>query len=233
MASRIIQRMVPSIVEPTHKHSASLIMLHGSGDNGENFKMWGEACLNKEMNFPHIRVIYPNATVRPYTPNNGMPSQVWFDRKQISPFCEEDLPSISESCDYIDSLIKQEMDKGIARNRIVLGGFSMGGALSLYYGYTRGQNLAGIAAISSFLADSSAAYENLSKGVSDYPPLFQCHGGRDQLVLYDWGQSTNKKLNEMGIKTQWTKFPNIYHELSRSIMKELIKWLDHILPDNQ
>ncbi|XP_009898376.2 lysophospholipase-like protein 1 [Dryobates pubescens] len=219
-----------SVVSPAGRHTASLIFLHGSGDTGLGARTWIKQILNQDMSFQHIKIIYPTAPSRPYTPMRGALSTVWFDRYKISNDVPEHIESIDSMCQTLTHLINDEIKNGIAKNRILIGGFSMGGGMAMHLAYRFHQDLAGVFALSSFLNKDSAVYQALKKNQNVLPELFQCHGTADDLVLYSWGEETNKMLQSLGVTASLHTFPNLYHELSRAEIEELKTWIAKKLP---
>ncbi|XP_051854243.1 lysophospholipase-like protein 1 isoform X2 [Antechinus flavipes] len=218
------------VVAPAGQHSASLIMLHGSGDSGQRFRGWINQVLNHDLVFQHIKIIYPTAPSRPYTPMNGGLSNVWFDRYKISNDCPEHLESIDSMCQVLANLIDEEVKNGIKKNRILVGGFSMGGCMALHLAFRKHRDLAGVFALSSFLNKASAVYQALQKNEDALPELFQCHGTTDELVLHSWGEETNSILKSLGVSTTFHSFPNLYHELNRTELEKLKSWILEKLP---
>ncbi|XP_010141949.1 PREDICTED: lysophospholipase-like protein 1 [Buceros rhinoceros silvestris] len=182
------------------------------------------------MAFQHIKVIYPTAPARPYTPKNGALSTVWFDRYKISNDCPEHIESIDSMCQGLTELINDEAKNGIAKNRILIGGFSMGGGMAMHLAYRFHPDLAGVFALSSFLNKNSAVYQALKSTENVLPELFQCHGTADELVLCSWGEETNKMLKSLGVSTSLHIFPNLNHELSRTEIEQLKTWIVKKLP---
>ncbi|XP_059696993.1 lysophospholipase-like protein 1 isoform X2 [Haemorhous mexicanus] len=148
-----------SVVSPAGRHTASLIFLHGSGDTGQGARAWIKQILNQDMAFQHIKVIYPTAPARPYTPMKGAFSNVWFDRYKICNDCPEHIESIDSMCRGLTDLINDEVKNGIAKSRILIGGFSMGGGMAMHLAFRFHQDLAGVFALSSFLNKDSAVYQ--------------------------------------------------------------------------
>ncbi|XP_027727680.1 lysophospholipase-like protein 1 isoform X1 [Vombatus ursinus] len=218
------------VVAPAGQHSASLIMLHGSGDSGQRFREWINQVLNHDLVFQHIKIIYPTAPSRPYTPMNGGLSNVWFDRYKISNDCPEHLESIDSMCQVLTSLIDEEVKNGIKKSRILVGGFSMGGCMALHLAFRKHRDLAGVFVLSGFLNKTSAVYQALQKNEGTLPELFQCHGTTDELVLHSWGEETNSILKSLGVSTTFHSIPNLYHELSRSELEKLKSWVLEKLP---
>ncbi|XP_013419287.1 lysophospholipase-like protein 1 [Lingula anatina] len=234
-ASRILPpKIAPLVVSQTKpKHTGTLFFFHGSGDTSDGIKLWLKEVTGKEFVFPHMKIIYPSAPVRPYTPMLGQLSTVWFDRKQISPFVPEDTKTLEESCSELNKLIETEVENGIPLERIILGGFSMGGAMALHLGYRYQKQVAGVIALSSFLNQQSVVYEGLKHDFGPLPPLFQAAGTADSLVLFDWVATTNKELSALGVQTTFHKFDNLCHELSREEVQLMRKWIEERVPDDR
>ncbi|XP_064270240.1 lysophospholipase-like protein 1 isoform X2 [Passer domesticus] len=203
-----------SVVSPAGRHTASLIFLHGSGDTGQGARAWIKQILNQDMAFQHIKVIYPTAPAR----------------YKICNDCPEHIESIDSMCWGLTDLINDEVKNGIAKNRILIGGFSMGGGMAMHLAFRFHQDLAGVFALSSFLNIDSAVYQALKRNESALPELFQCHGTADELVLYSWGEETNKMLKSLGVSASLHTFPNLNHELNRTEIEKLKSWIVKKLP---
>lgn len=226
-----------TIVMPAGRHTASLIFLHGSGDTGIGVRSWIDECFDRVndkrgFNFNHIKVIYPTAPPQPYTASNGNVSNVWFDRKKISFKAPEVKESINSMITKLADIIKAEEDSGISLDRIIIGGFSMGGAMALHLGYRSHPKLRGIFALSSFLNEESPVYGAITARKDDKttPELFMAHGDRDELVKFEWGEKTFQKLQTFGVKGEFKRFKYL-HELGTEEMIYLRQWIDNLLPD--
>nr|CAD7452456.1 unnamed protein product [Timema tahoe] len=165
-------------------------------------------------------------------------SNVWFDRIDISPRVPEHLETVDSMARELVTLIQQEVSSGVPLSRIIVGGFSMGGAMALHLGYRFLPQLAGVFALSSFLNEKSAIYEVLSRRTIEakqpnLPPLFMCHGDRDTLVPIKWGRETCDKLSKLGLDTQFHKVTNALHELKKTELKQLYDWVKTRLPPTQ
>ncbi|XP_025963580.1 lysophospholipase-like protein 1 isoform X1 [Dromaius novaehollandiae] len=226
-ASAALQR---TVVVPAGRHTASVVFLHGSGDTGQGARTWIKEILNQDMAFQHIKVIYPTAPARPYTPMKGALSTAWFDRYKISNDCSEHIETIDSMCHQLTDLINDEIKNGIAKNRILVGGFSMGGGMAMHLAYRFHRDVAGVFALSSFLNKESAVYQALNRNEGVLPELFQCHGTADELVLCSWGEETNKMLKSLGVSVSLHTFPNLNHELSRAEIEKLKTWIVKKLP---
>ncbi|XP_052220459.1 lysophospholipase-like protein 1 isoform X2 [Dreissena polymorpha] len=207
-----MERFVTRIVKQTcEKATGSVIFLHGSGDTGIGIQEWVNSISGaKELRFPHLRILYPTAPPRPYTPNMGNLSTVWYDRKQISPFAHDD-ESVATMAAMLQELVQCEVDRGIPLNRIIIGGFSMGGGMALQLGYKYLRGLAGVFALSSFLSQESLVYKS--------------HGEQDTLVAYSWGRDTYKRLTSLGVQGEFHSVPDLLHELDRQTLNRLCDWI--------
>ncbi|KAG8233794.1 hypothetical protein J437_LFUL008014 [Ladona fulva] len=213
--------------------SGSVIFLHGSGDTGNGVRMWIHQLLGKEMQFPHLRLLFPTAPVLPYTPMGGSLSNVWFDRQDICPEVPECVESINSSGEALKHLIQKEVEDGIPMDRIIIGGFSMGGAMAMHLAYRILPEVAGCFAISSFLNESSVVYESMKKNSErKYPPLTFMHGDADSLVPSEWGMDTFQNLKKLGVEGSFSVKKNVMHELSKEELLELTNWVNSKLPQS-
>ena len=221
-----------NVVNATKEHTATLFFFHGSGSSGDAIKEWVDILTREELKFPHIKIMYPSAPLQPYTAYNGMPSYVWFDRKDLSIHVPEDVESMESICSNVSELIDAEVTNGIPHNKIIVGGFSMGGGLSLYLTYKHKPSLAGCFAMSSFLNKNSSVYKHLQEHPETRkPPLLQFHGTADELVPIEWGEETHKNLKDSGVKGQFVRLNDAGHELTRSELATFRKWVLEVLSE--
>ncbi|CAH0578104.1 unnamed protein product [Chrysodeixis includens] len=213
------------------KHTATVIFFHGSGSSGADMKEWVRLMV-KNFSFPHIKVMYPTAPVQPYTPAGGQMSNVWLDRAGISPNVPEILDSLANIEVEVKNLIKKENDSGIPSNRIVVGGFSMGGTLSLHTAYRWDRNLAGAFVFSSFLNQNSIVYNELkSVNGTQLPPLLQLHGNIDELVDLSWGQETFNEIKSLGVDGHFHVLDRLGHSINKRGMNLIKDWIEKRLPE--
>lgn len=216
------------------KHSASVIFFHGSGDTGANLMEWIRFLLGRNLDFEHIKFVYPTAPLQKYTPLDGQLSSVWFDRRSLNIAAEESKKSLSQCYDNVQKIIQNEVDQGIPVNRIIVGGFSMGGAVALHTGYHLNPDLAGIFTHSSFLNRKSVVYESIQNRKltnGTLPELCMFHGERDTLVPLEWGQETFETLKDLGVTGTFTPLKNTLHELKIKSLLEIEQWILTKLPD--
>lgn len=134
--------------------------------------------LGRHFSLPHVKFVYPTAPVQPYTPLGNELSNVWFDRKQITIQAKECRRSLATIYETVNEMIARET-REVPENRVIVGGFSMGGCLAMHTGFHLNPNLAGVFACSAFLNEGSIVYDSLEqrKG-AQLPKLKMFHGGR-------------------------------------------------------
>ncbi|XP_059921173.1 lysophospholipase-like protein 1 [Gadus macrocephalus] len=230
------QKLQRCVVSPTGKHSASIIFLHGSGDTGQGLRGWVRDVAVPDLAFGHIRVVYPTAPARPYTPMRGALSTVWFDRHKISRDSPEHLESVNAVCGALGRVIEEEVKAGVPKHRMIIGGFSMGGAMALHLACRYHPEVAGVFALSSFLNKDSVAYkavEERARVGGGLPELLQCHGTSDDLVLHQWGEDTAALLKKAGMASTFHSFPGLHHQLCQPEVELLRSWVLTKLPPLQ
>lgn len=210
------------VISAATRHTATLIFLHGLGDTGN-----GWASPMATIRAPHVKVICPTAPTIPVTLNAGFRMPSWFDLKSLDPTAPEDEEGIREATKYVHSLIAQEVAAGISTKKIVVGGFSQGGALAMYSALTFPEPLAGIIALSSWLPLHSK-FPGEAIGNKN-TPLLQCHGDCDPLVPYKWGQMTATLLKQFMTQTEFKTYRGMMHASSDEEMRDVKKFLNTVL----
>ncbi|KAI9737903.1 MAG: hypothetical protein M1834_009273 [Cirrosporium novae-zelandiae] len=228
MASSAAALVVPAL----KKHTGTVIMAHGLGDSGAGWISLAENW-RKRGKFEEISFIFPNAPSIPITVNWGMRMPGWYDIKNFGALVsdDQDEPGILRTRDYFNSLIKTEIDKGIPSYRIILGGFSQGGAMSLLTGVTSEVKLGGIFGLSSYLLlhdklQSMVPNENPNKDT----PIFMGHGDSDPMVKYQWAKMTAEKLTEWGYKVDFHTYKDLVHSVDPTEIDDLEKYIMEKLP---
>lgn len=166
-----------------------------------------------------MKVICPTAPTMPVTLNAGFEMPSWFDLKTLDMYGPEDEDGIKKATVNIHSLIQSEIQAGIAPGRIFLGGFSQGGALSLYAGLTCSKQLAGIIALSCWLPLHKGF--PAAKKTADSVPVFQCHGDVDPVVPYKFGQLSHYSLKTFMTNAQFTTYNGLSHSSSQEEMDDI------------
>ncbi|KAL8808539.1 MAG: hypothetical protein Q9182_000090 [Xanthomendoza sp. 2 TL-2023] len=221
-------QLAPIVVPALKKHTASVIWAHGLGDTlsiAENYRRRGV--------FDEVAFIFPNAPSIPITVNFGMEMPGWYDIIAFNDLAQaQDQHGIFKSRDYFHSLIKAEIDKGVPSSRIILGGFSQGGSMSIFAGLTSPYPLAGIFGLSSYLLLADALPKLITPAIrsaNSSTPIFMGHGDQDPLVKLEWGQETAKQLKGLGWKVDMRVYKGLVHSADPEEMDDLERWLDETL----
>jgi phospholipase/carboxylesterase len=197
-----------------------VIWLHGLGADGRDFSDLPDL-LHLPAQMP-IRFLFPHAPMRPITLNGGMTMRGWYDLTGLDASRNEDLDGIQASSDLVTALIHQEVARGIPVNQILLGGFSQGGALSLYLGLRHPDRLAGIVGLSTYLPAASQVRAERSE-VNQNTPVFMGHGLHDPIVTLRSGSVSRQLLEELGYRLTWRTYP-MQHSICEPEMKDLSKF---------
>ncbi|XP_072018074.1 acyl-protein thioesterase 1-like [Amphiura filiformis] len=213
----------PVIVEPMGTHTATVFFLHGLGDTGHG---WGQQM--NEIKAPHIKYVCPTAKQIPVTLNGGMKMNSWFDIKSLSFDSAQDEAGITGASDDLKSWIAQEEQNGIPASRIVLAGFSQGGAVALYTALTLEKKVAGVIGLSTWLP-LHHKFPDAIKGVKDYPFL-QCHGDMDPMVNYAFGNMTSEKLKKFASNHEFKTYSGMQHSSCYEEMEDVKSFLNRVLP---
>ncbi|KAM7175891.1 acyl-protein thioesterase 1 isoform 4-T5 [Macrochelys suwanniensis] len=162
--------------------------------------------------------------------NMAMPS--WFDIIGLSPDAQEDEAGIKQAAEHVKVLIDQEVKNGIPSNRIILGGFSQGGALSLYTTLTTHQKLAGVLALSCWLPLRTSFPQGAISGVNKDIPVLQCHGDCDPLVPLMFGSLTFEKLKRLinPVDVTFKTYSGMMHSSCIEEMMDVKQFIDKHLP---
>lgn len=167
----------------------------------------------------YMKVICPTAPTMPVTLNAGFQMPSWFDLKTLDMYGPEDEDGIKKATAIVQTLIQTEISGGIPANRIILGGFSQGGALALYTGLTSTQALGGIVALSCWLPLHKSFPD--ARKTPDTVPIFQCHGEVDPVVPYKFGQLSHYGLKSFMKNAQFSSYPGLSHSSSQQEMDDI------------
>ncbi|XP_023578257.1 acyl-protein thioesterase 2 isoform X1 [Octodon degus] len=213
-------------VSGAERETAAVIFLHGLGDTGHS---WADAL--STIRLPHVKYICPHAPRIPVTLNMKMVMPSWFDLMGLSPDAPEDEAGIKKAAENIRALIEHEMKNGIPANRIVLGGFSQGGALSLYTALTCPHPLAGIVALSCWLP-LHRNFPQAANGSAKDLAILQCHGELDPMVPVRFGALTAEKLRSVvtPARVQFKTYPGVMHSSCPQEMAAVKEFLEKLLP---
>uniref|UniRef100_A0A3P9M629 palmitoyl-protein hydrolase n=1 Tax=Oryzias latipes TaxID=8090 RepID=A0A3P9M629_ORYLA len=207
------------------KETAAVIFLHGLGDTGHG---WAETLAKIQPS--HVKIICPHAPIIPVTLNMRSMLPAWFDLMGLSPDSPEDESGIKRAAENIKAIIEHEARNGIPSNRIILGGFSQGGALSLYTALTCQHPLAGVVALSCWLP-LHKSFPSAS-GCNKNLPILQCHGDIDAMVPRQFGAMTAEKLKSIVNPQMVTfkSFPGLPHSSCPEEMAAVKEFIEKHLP---
>lgn len=216
----------PIILMPKQNPIATLIFLHGLGDSAHG---WLDTMKSLHMVFPDVKFVLPTAANQPVTINMGMTMPSWYDIYSLGHDLREDLRGIQKTKNYILNLIEDEVKLGTPYERILLGGFSQGGACSLYVGYSVDFAMGGLICLSAYMPLASELESRINAN-NVKTPLFQCHGERDPVIKYDYGLKTQELLRKKNINVTFKSYAEMGHSTCTEELKDLNSWLKTILP---
>ncbi len=215
-------QLLPCVeVEPQAPAEMSLIWLHGLGADGHDFAPLAPL-VQRALPVP-VRLVFPHAPVRPVTINGGLPCPAWFDILRIGEQREIDRSGLLQTARAIEALIEREVARGVAPERILLAGFSQGGAVAYQVALTCSSPLMGVVALSTYLPEPDTLGQQLQVGRKGLP-LFVAHGRWDEVVPYSLGEKSRNLLVEWGFKPSWREY-SLGHEVSGELVDDLLQWL--------
>jgi phospholipase/carboxylesterase len=214
------------VLNPAAPATASVIWMHGLGADGADFLP-----LVPQLQLPDSvapRFIFPNAPVRPVTVNNGLSMRAWYDIYSLGIREREDAAGIRASSAAVHALIDLECAAGISTRRIVLAGFSQGGAIALQAGVRYPQALAGILALSTYLP-LAASLAGEATAANRAIPILMCHGLHDPVVPLALARQSFAALKAQGYAPQLLEYP-MQHSLCAEEVLAISAWLVQVLP---
>ncbi|MDD2832847.1 MAG: alpha/beta fold hydrolase [Methylotenera sp.] len=208
------------------KIDASIIWLHGLGADGYDSEPIAQRLLNLST-FAHVRFILPHAPEMPVTRNNGHIMPAWYDVYGSIPITKEDEAGVAASQTYINTLIKKEINRGIPSNRIVLAGFSQGGAVALYTALHYPEKLAAVVSLSTYLPLQSQ-FNSAANRVSASMPIFMAHGLFDDIIPLDLARASFNTLQNCRYLATWHEYP-MAHQVSEQEIIDITQFLQQVL----
>jgi len=210
-------------IEPTGRAKSAVIFLHGLGSDGHEL-----AAVVPAMRIAPeagVRWVIPHADIRPLAIAGGEKRRAWFDVGPEDLWRAEssDLPGLAKADAYVRALVEREIARGVPSNRIVLGGFSQGGALAGYVALRYEKPLAGTFALSTFSA-RNVPLEAQSVSANRGLPVFAAHGTQDRLVAPARGRELRDRFAELGCDVTFREYP-MGHEMVAEELADLGWWL--------
>jgi phospholipase/carboxylesterase len=206
-------------IETGPRPEAAVIWLHGLGADGHDFE---PIVPELELTKP-VRFVFPHAPVRPVTINNGMRMRAWYDIYQFGGG-REDEQGLRASQKLVDEMIAAQ---GLPPEKIVLAGFSQGGAIVLQTGLRHAQRLAGIMALSCYLPIASTVAAERSPANQSIP-IFMAHGAYDDVIPIQRAQQSRAALESLGYKVEWHDYP-MPHSVCAPEIADISAFLSRVL----
>ncbi|EED36383.1 carboxylesterase 1 [Luminiphilus syltensis NOR5-1B] len=209
--------------EPKTPANAAVIWLHGLGADGSDF-----VPIIPELGFPTtmaVRFIFPNAPSIPITINGGYQMPAWYDITAMDVERKVDTDQLVASAEQVRLLIDREIDRGIPSDRIVLAGFSQGGAVAYQTALTHMYPLAGLLCLSTYFATGDTITPN---SANQQIPIKICHGTRDPMVGVQLGKAAYQRLTAMGYAVEYREYP-MEHAVCPDEIADISRWLQHVL----
>lgn len=204
---------------------SAVIWLHGLGADGHDF-----APIVPELHLPpsaRIRFIFPHAPLLQVTINGGYVMPAWYDVKSLDLRHQEDETGIRATQHQLEILIQSELERGIAASRIVLAGFSQGGAIALHTGLRQPVALAGVMALSTYLPLPHALTTEANPA-NIALPIFMAHGTSDSVIPLAQGMASRDMLQQRGYPVEWHEYP-MAHSLCPREITDIGNWLTRVL----
>jgi phospholipase/carboxylesterase len=210
-------------IEPRQPATATILWLHGLGANGHDFEP-----VAAELGLSGVSYVFPHAPLRPVTINQGYVMRAWYDIAALDLTQGEDEAGIRSSQKAVEDLIEREVSRGIGPSRIVLAGFSQGGAIALHTGLRHPERLAGILALSTYLPLADHLREEAHSS-NARTPIWMAHGNADSVVPITFGQRSRDILESAGYPVEWRTYP-MGHSVCAEELDAISAWLRCILP---
>jgi len=212
-------------INPVEKADAVVIWLHGLGADGHDFEpIVPELALPKSAK---VRFVFPHAPERPITINGGYVMRGWYDIVKTDIGAKQDVEGIKSSQRQLEALIEAEIAAGIPAERIILAGFSQGGAIILQTGLRYPKLLGGLMVLSSYvpLADT---LETERHEVNQDIPVFMAHGKQDDVITHSFAEQSRDQLIKLGYKVEWNSY-SMPHGVLPEEIEDISWWLRKVL----
>lgn len=213
------------VLKPAQPANAAVIWLHGLGADGHDF-----VPIVPELSLPagvHARFVFPHAPIRPVTLNGGARMRAWYDIKSLTRSDLQDDAGIRESAATLMQHVAAQRAAGIAAKRIVIAGFSQGGAITLHAVCRLAEPLAGAMALSTYLP----LHDSLPKELTDAgraTPVLMCHGRADPVLPLNLGTSSRDGLRGWGLEVEWHDYA-MGHAVCAEEIDVISGWLGRVL----
>ncbi|WP_228519690.1 alpha/beta hydrolase [Methylophilus sp. QUAN] len=217
-----MNRLLDSLTK--HSQAKSCIFwMHGLGADGHDFEP-----VVQMLNLPHIKFILPHAPYRPVTLNNGYEMRAWYDIFGLQSESTQDEAGINNMQLTINAMIEAEIARGIPSQRILLAGFSQGGAMALHTATRFDQPLAGVLALSTYLPLKNQLTEK-QHPANQQLPIWMAHGRQDSVITLATAQSSRQTLEAAGYAVEWHEY-DMPHSVCEAEIDDIRQFLLRVLP---
>jgi phospholipase/carboxylesterase len=212
-------------VETAPDPTVAVIWMHGLGADGHDFE-----AIVPELGLPArpaVRFVFQHAPLRPVTINQGHVMRAWYDIRALAGVRREDEAGVRQSAQQVEALIERERKRGIAPGRLVLAGFSQGGAMALHMGLRHRERLAGVLALSCYLPLAATLATEASPANRDVP-IFWAHGVHDPMIPLAMAEHGREQVAALGYPIEWHQYP-MPHSVSAEEIADIARWLGRVL----
>jgi phospholipase/carboxylesterase len=200
----------------------TVLLLHGLGDSGDGWAPIAPELVRRD--WPAVRFVFPHAPIRPVTINGGMRMRAWYDIVDLEDIdSRADEAGLLESAAQVEALIDRESQRGIPRPRVILAGFSQGGAIAMAVALQNPKPLAGLIALSSYLPMPDRLIGE-DHPAHPLPPVFMAHGRHDPVLPHRAGELAAGHLTKLGYTVEWHSYP-MAHEACLEEVNAIADWL--------
>ncbi|MCA1778492.1 MAG: carboxylesterase [Xanthomonadaceae bacterium] len=200
----------------------AIIWLHGLGADGNDFAPIVPQLRSAQSRA--VRFVFPHAPVRAVTVNNGMSMRAWYDILGFEISRDQDAAGIRQSLDEVQKLVQRELERGIRPERLLLAGFSQGGAIALRLGLAQQTGLGGVIALSCYLLQADGMDSWLTEAGAT-TPVFMAHGSRDPIVPIQLGRQSAELLARANVPVEWSEW-NMQHAVNPEEILAMDRWIE-------
>jgi phospholipase/carboxylesterase len=204
----------------------TVLWLHGLGADGHDFAPIVPELLMRDgsrRDWPALRFVFPHAPQRAVTINGGARMRAWYDIRDFDLANRADAQGVEESVAQVEALIAREAERGVPAGRLLLAGFSQGGAITLAAGLRRSEPLAGLIGLSTYLPMHDRAAQQLAAQAPSQP-VFMAHGLQDPVVPFAAGEMSAARLRDLGFAVDWHRYP-MPHSVCAEEIRDLGDWM--------
>ena len=215
----------PVVVEPPKPVTAVVVWLHGLGADGHDFEP--AAAELGRAGLDDVRFVFPHAPVRPVTINGGMAMRAWYDIAGPELDRRADEEGVRESGAVARTLVDEQIARGITPERVVLAGFSQGGAIALHAGLRFPFRIAGILALSTYLPAAKSLATQAHAANRDVP-IFLAHGSQDPVIALALSERSRAAMADLGYVVEVHTYP-MPHSVCAEEIRDIANWLHRVL----